>query len=430
VAQRSGRDGSALNQSTQLDRMRFFPGLALVALLQSVFAQQFLSVDVNPAPLIEWDQQPFTFYTGQTINVTWTSQGFAAADQARITYPGVGGTRTLTSGTLIQPGFFANRLSDSANGVANNVSLTVAFTTTTSIAKTSTQGITVIQSKLMNVVPQDGSRILGGGQNTVCDDRNLTVSWRGLGEAQFGTASIQLRRQSGFTGTTTLLSVSSVPVSGNTTVFLVCPRTATPSSSNSYAFQLTVTEPGGADYTATSPSFLVATAPTPSPTGTSTPTPSKTPTPSPSSTPSPTSSVSVSRTPTPSQTPTVSPTPSTSETARPSIDYIAIGRAAADQVDTTTPAVAGALGGIGGILILLGAGKWYHTKVLTERRKKKQAMTTRFVQDANRVYGITETEIQNPVAEPGVVMYTVQGFSQQRGLATYKKSFPPNVATK
>ncbi len=396
--------------------MRFFPGLAFLVFLQSIFAQQFLSVDITPAPLIEWDQQPFTFYTGQTMNVSWTSQGFAPTDQARITYPGVGGTRTLTTGTLIQPGWFASRLSDSSNGLATNVSLTVAFTTTTSIAKTSSQGITVLQSKILSLTAQDGNRTLGGGQNTVCDDRTLTVSWRGLGEAQFGTASIQLRRQSGFTGTTTLISTSAIPVSGNTTLFLVCPRTTSPSSSNSYAFQLTVAEPGGADYTATSSSFLVATAPTPSQTGTSTPTPSKTPTPSPSSTP----------TPTPSQTSTVSPTPSTSETARPSIDYVAIGRAAADQVDTTTPAIAGALGGIGGVLILLGAGKWYHTKILTERRLKKQQMTSRFVQDINRVYGITNPEEEDP-AKPGVVMYTVQGFPQQRSLTAYKK---PNVATK
>ena len=360
------------------------------------------------------------------MNVSWTSQGFSSTDQARITYPGVGGTRTLTAGTLIQPGWFASRLSDSSNGLATNVSLTVAFTTTTSIAKTSSQGITVLQSRILNLIAQDGNRTLGGGQNTVCDDRTLTVSWRGLGEAQFGTASVQLRRQNGFTGTTTLISTSAIPVSGNTTLFLVCPRTTSPSSSNSYAFQLTVAEPGGADYTATSSSFLVATAPTPSQTGTSTPTPSKTPTPSPSSTSSPTPSVSMSRTPTPSQTSSVSPTPSTSETARPSIDYVAIGRAAADQVDTTTPAIAGALGGIGGILILLGAGKWYHTKVLTERRLKKQQMTSRFVQDINRVYGITSPEEEDP-AKPGVVMYTVQGFPQQRSLTAYKK---PNVATK
>ena len=419
--------------------MRFFPGLAFLVFLQSIFAQQFLSVDVTPAPLIEWDQQPFTFYTGQTMNVSWTSQGFAPTDQARITYPGVGGTRTLTTGTLIQPGWFASRLSDSANGLATNVSLTIAFTTTTSIAKSSTQGITVIQSKLMNLVPQDGTRILGGGQNTVCDDRNLTISWRGLGEAQFGVASISLNRQGGFGGASTLgTAQTNVPVSGNTTVIFPCPRGTTPSTISSYAFQISVQEPGGSAYTGTSPSFQVSVAPTPTPTPSTTPTQTPTPSPTPSQTPTPSvtpsSSGTPSKTPTPTGTPTqtISPTPSTTETARPSIDYVAIGRAAADQVDTTTPAIAGALGGIGGVLILLGAGKWYHTKVLTERRLKKQAMTSRFVQDMNRVYGIATSEAEEPT-KPGVVMYTVQGFSQQRtaqGLAGYKKSFPPNLATK
>lgn len=405
----------------------FFPGLAFLAFLKSIFAQQFLSVDVPPAPLIEWDQQPFTFYTGQTMNVSWTSQGFAAADQARITYPGVGGTRTLTSGTLIQPGWFASRLSDSANGVATNVSLTVAFTTTTSIAKTSTQGITVVQSKLMNLVPQDGIRILGGGQNTVCDDRNLTISWRGLGEAQFGVASISLNRQGGFGGASTLgTAQTNVPVSGNTTVIFPCPRGTTPSTVSSYAFQISVQESGGSAYTATSPSFQVSVAPTPTPTPSITPSQTSSGTPTPSQTPTPSTTPSPSGT----ATQTVSPTPTTTETARPSIDYLAIGRAAADQVDTTTPAIAGALGGIGGVLILLGAGKWYHTKVLTERRKRKQQMTSRFVQEMHRVYGITDSEAKDPISQPGVVMYTVQGLPQQRSLTTYKKSFPPNVATK
>lgn len=427
--------------------MRVLRTLAFgVAFLYGLLAQpSFLSIEIADPPLIEWDQTPSSFYTGQTLNVSWTSQGFAPTDQARITYPGVGGTRTLTSGTSISTGFFATRLSDASNMAATSVPLTLALSTNAAIANASAELLTVIQSKLLNLVPLDGNRTLGGGQNTVCDDRNLTVRWRGLGEAQFGVATVSLSKVSGSPGTLGTTQTN-VPVSGNTSVTIFCPRTSTPSTFSQYAFQISVQEPGGSAYTGTSASFSVVVAPTPTPTGTPTssqtpsgtasPSPSKTPTPSPSPSRTPTPSVSVSSTPTPSQTPTVSPTPSTSETARPSIDYVAIGRAAADQVDTTSPAVAGAVGGIGGILLLLGAVKWYREKVLTQRRKQKQAMTSRFVHQANALYGVQSSTEDDPypVTQPSVVMYSVQGLPP-RGqpdsshLATYKKAFPPKQST-
>lgn len=414
----------------------------------------FLAVDVQPARLIEWDQVPTTFYTGQTMNVTWDSQGFSPSDLARITYPGTGGTRTLSSGASITTGSFSTRLSDASNMAATNVPVTLTFTTNTSVAISSPELITVIQSKLMSITPLDGTRVLGGGQSAVCDDRNLTVTWRGLGEAQFGVASISLSKVSGSPGTLGT-SLTNVPVSGNTTVSIVCPRTSTPSTFSQYAFQISVQEPGGSAYTGTSASFQVQAAPSPSPTGTPTPsqtpsntpspsfsktptpssTPSNTPTPSPSSSRTPTPSTSVSSTSTPSKTPSQTITPTMTETARPSIDYAAIGRAAADQVDTTTPAVAGALGGIAGVLVLLGGVKWYREKVMTENRKRKQAMTSRFVQQANALYGVNESVQNDPFPEsqqPSVVMYSVQGVKSKSltqtdpsRLATYKKAFPP-----
>lgn len=407
--------------------MGLLPNLLLfISTLTSVFSQQFTFFEPNPAAMIEWDQTNTTYYTGQTIQLNWTSQGFTSSDLARIQYPGSGGTRTLTSGsgTSIQAGTYSVRLSDSSNGVASNVPLTIAHATNTTNALQSNTRITVIQSKVMNIVALDGNRTLGGGQNIVCDDRNLTVTWRGLGEAQFGSVSIVLRRQSGFSGTQTLASVSNIPVSGNNTVYMICPRTTSPSSSNAYAFQLTVNEPGGSDYTGNSPSFNVATAPTPTPTPSQTPTSSQTPTPTPSSTPSSTSSPSETRTPTPSITSSPSVTPSTTETARASIDYAAIARSAAESVDTSTPAIAGAFGGVGGILILLGAYKWYHNKVLTEKRKRKQNMTSRFVQEANTLYGIQPT-----LEQPSVVMYTVASVPN-RSTDSLKKGFAPKVISR
>jgi hypothetical protein len=411
--------------------MRLLPNLILfVSYISTALSQSFLSFDVSPATQIEWDQNPYTYYTGQTINTTWTSQGFQTADLARITYPGAGGTRTLTtgSGTSIASGLYAVRLSDSSNGLATNVALTLAFSTTTSINRLSNQSINVIQSRVTTIVPLDGNRTLGGGQNTVCDDRSLTVQWRGLGQAQFGVASITLRRQSGFTGTQTLASLSNQAVSGNVSFSLVCPRTTTPSGSNSYAFEISVQEPGGNAYTGTSASFNVATAPTPSPTSSPTPTSSRTPSPSPSQTPSPTASVSATPTPTPSETPTSSLTPSTTPTADPSIDYAGLARAAAESVDTTTPAIAGALGGIGGILVLIGAVKWYQQREMTKRRLKKLQMTSRFVQESNTTYGIHSSSDDSP-SQPSIVMYTVQSMPQRKtdsnSLTSIKKGFTP-----
>jgi cell division septation protein DedD len=395
--------------------------------IHSVFSQgQFTSFEPIPPAMIEWDQTNTTYYTGQTIQMNWTSRNFLSADLARIQYVGSGGTRTLTtgSGTPIPAGSYSVRLSDSSNGVASNVPLTIALASNTNINLQSTTRISVIQSKLMNIVPLDDTRILGSGQTTFCDNRNLTVRWRGLGEAQFGVASVTLRRQSGLSGTQTLATVSNVPVSGNTSVLLFCPRSVSPSTSNPYAFEISVQEPGGSAYTGTSPTFNFLTAPSPSPTASTTPSMTRTPSITPSSTPTPTSSPSTTSTTSASPTPTPSPTP----TANPSIDFAAIARAAAESVDTETPAIAGALGGVGGILLLLGVYKWYSNKLMTERRKKRLQMTSKFAREAQSFYGIgpsIETNLDNPT-QPSIVMYSVQGLPPR----TSKKDFAPKTTSK
>jgi hypothetical protein len=397
----------------------------------------FSNIQIQEASMIEWDQTPTTFYTGQTINITWDYSNIGVDEWVRIQYQGTGGTRTLTtgSGTNITNKQYSVRLSDSSNGLtAGDVPVTLNLPSTTAITNNSLQSITVLQSKLMNIIPLDGNRTLGGGQNTVCDNRNLTIRWRGLGEAQFGLASITLRRQNGFFGTQTLISSTNIPIFGNVSIDLVCPRTTTPSSSNAYAFEISVQEPGGSAYTGTSASFNVATAPTPSNTPTPSPTPSKTPTSSPSNTPSnsPTPSVSPSSTPTPSVTPSQTPTGtpsqtptiSTTPTANPSLDLVAIARSAASAVDTQTPAIAGALGGIGGVLLLLGGFKWYQQKVMTEKRKRKLAASARWVQDAHKAYGVESisSDPNEPKAQPSIVMYTVQNMPPRSHV---KKGFTP-----
>jgi hypothetical protein len=412
--------------------MRLLLNLGVFTLqILAVLSQSFLSFDPLAPPMIEWDQTNTTFYSGQTIQLNWTSQGFAPGDLARIQYPGAGGTRTLTtgSGTPISNGVYAVRLSDSGNGVATNQPLTIALASNTAINLQSSQRITVIQSRLINIVPLDGTRVLGGGQNTVCDDRNLTVTWRGLGEAQFGVATVTLRRQNGFTGAQTLASQSNLPISGNVSITLLCPRSVSPSTSNSYAFELSVQEPGGSAYTGTSATFTFSAAASTSPTPSVTPTSSKTPSPSPSTTPSPSVTPSVSATP--SVTP--SPTSSTTPTAAPSLDLALIARNAAQSVDTQTPAIAGALGGIAGVLLLLGAGKWYQNKVLTEKRKKRLAMTSRFAREAQSAYGIDHHDGSEIPQQPSIVMYSVQGLpgrSVDPTLASIKKGFAPKPTSK
>lgn len=417
--------------------MRLLLNLGVFALqIFAVFSQSFVSFDPLSPPIIEWDQTNLTFYTGQTIQMNWTSQSFAAGDLARIQYTGAGGTRTLTtgSGTPISNGYYTVRLSDSSNGLATNQPLTIALASNTNINLQSTQRITVVQSRLTNIVPLDGTRILGGGQNTVCDDRNLTVTWRGLGEAQFGLATVTLRRQTGFTGAQTLATQSNLPVSGNTSITLLCPRSVSPSTSNSYAFEISVQEPGGSAYTGTSATFTFSAAASTSPTPSVTPTSSKTPSPSPSTTPSPSVTSSVSATPsvTPSITPTptssMTPTPSTTPTAAASLDLALIARNAAESVDTQTPAIAGALGGIAGVLLLLGGGKWYQNKALTEKRKKRLAMTSRFAREAQSMYGVDHHE-SSEMQQPSIVMYSVQGLPS-RSSESIKKGFAPKPAYK
>lgn len=368
----------------------------------------FQSVTVTPPSPIEWDQGPMTFYTGQTLNTSWIATNVSETDRARITYPGVGGTRTLTTGALINASSYAVRLSDSTNGLATNVPVTIALSTNTAISLTSTDLISVVQSKLMNIVPYDGTRVLGGGQNTVCDDRNLTVSWRGLGEAQFGTATVSVVRQGG--GGNTLISAQTFPAAGNTSANLVCSRTLNPSTFSTYAFSISVVEPGGTAYTGSSASFSIGVAPSPAPTPTKTPSSTPTPTNTLSATPSPSRTSTPSSTPsstsTSSNTPTIPPT--SSSTPAPSVDYLAIARAAVSQVDTQTPVIIGTVSGMAGILLVFFAYRYYQA-----RQNRIQRLRRRNVIALREGY-LYKQEVP-----------TEEGFMYSRQVAAMKQGFAP-----
>lgn len=394
----------------------------------------FSNIQVQPPPFIEWDQTATTIYTGQTINITWDSTNIGVDEWVRIQYPGTGGTRTLTtgSGTNITNKQYSIRLSDNSNMLTTTASpITLNLPSTAAITNSSLQSITVLQSKLMNVVTTNNNVTVTSGQTLLCDNGYVAISWRGLGQAQFGIVGITIK--SGF-GTTVGTPLSNLNATANMTAYYQLPRSFNPNGGSTYTGTITVQEPGQTAYTATTVGFRLSAAPSTSPTPTPSNTPSKTPTPSPSNTPSnsPTPSVTPSATPTPSPTrsqtptgtPSQTPTISTTPSAAPSLDIALIARNAASAVDTQTPAIAGALGGIGGVLVLMGGFKWYQQKVLTEKRKRKLSASAKWAMDAHKAYGVHSGSSEE-ASQPNIVMYTVQNMPYKNSSLTTKKGFTP-----
>jgi hypothetical protein len=400
--------------------------LSILASLFTVVHADFLQANVQPAPLIEWNQVPTTYYTGQRINVTWNYDTFLPTDQVRVTYIGAGGTRTLTSTAPATDGTFAGRLSDSTNGLATNVPLTLALATNASSTINTQEQITILQSKVQNIAVYDGTRLMVSGQSAVCDNRIFSVQWRGLGQAQFGNASLTMT-SSGIGGGTFGTPLSAIPVSANMTVNYTCVRTLTPSSFRSYSFTISVAEPGQNAYTGTSSSFSLSQAPTPSNTPSTTPTSSRTPSPSPSQTPSPSVTPSQTPTPSPTNTPTPSPSssrtpsPSTTETARPSIDYAAIAAAGAAAANAQNGAIAGGVvGSLGGLILILGGWKYYSYHQLRKKRLLKQKMSMRIVQETSTLYNLPGSS--DPM-DAAMVMYKVNA---PLPISKFKKGFTPS----
>lgn len=394
------------------------------------------AVVIPPPAYLEWDQGLLTYYTGQTITINWTSVNILADDLIRITYPG-GNTRTLTTGSGVNPtaGTYSVRLSDSSNSPATNVAATLATTSNPTTVFGTTNLFSVIQSRVSYINVWDGTRLIAAGNSMVCDNRNITVEWRGLGTAGTGLASLSIR--SSFGGTTVGTALTNIPVSGNTSIVYLCPRTFTPSGLVTYSAQLSVQPPGaGANaYTLNSVSFSLSTAPTQTPTPSITPTPSKTPSPTPSITPSPSQTSSITASPTPSQTSTPSPSPSrtpspsTTETARPSLDIAAIGRAAASAVDTTTPVVGAVVGTIAAVALVLLGYMVYQRKQLTRKRLSRLKATHDHAMSRNSLYGIESDFDEKGSSAPSVVMYTVNMPGRPSNLtSSSKKAFPPQTS--
>lgn len=395
------------------------------------------SVQIQPPVLLEPDQGNLTFYTGQTLTVNWTTQNLLSDEWLKISYQGVG-TRTLTTGSGVNntAKSFAVRISDSANSLTTNVPLLISTVSSPSIGNVSSQNLTILQSKIAYVYTYDGQRLLTTGTSVVCDNRNITVIWRGLGEAGVGLGSVTIRQSGGGGGggaTVGTAVTSIVARGGNMTINYICPSTTTiPGFGNSFSAQISIQSPGTGvtPYTLNSNSFSLAAAPSSTPSATpsvtsglsptKTPTTTSTPTPTPTQTPtaslstgstaSNTPTISVTSSITPSVTPTISmsssytpsasvtasstPTPSTTETARPSIDLSSVNAAAQAASMQSVGIILGSV--FGSILFVILAGfayRSYQYAEIRKRRLQRQAYINQNLADRSRVYGITVDRI-------------------------------------
>ena len=387
----------------------------------------FPSVNIVPPTYLEWDQTGYTFYTGQTMVVNWTSQNITNSEWLKLAYS----ARTLTTGqgVNVTAGSYAVRISDGGTSVATNVPLVLSSTTSPAVAA-NVSLITVIQSKISYVSVYDGANIVSAGGSIVADGRNVTIQWRGLGQAAVGIASVTVRSNGGGGGGTTVgTAVTGLVAQGNMTVNYVFPRGAG-GGFGTYSAQISVQSPGVgvAPYTLSSSSFSVAVAPSQTPTPSTTPsatptpslslgasasiTPSRTPTPSPTSLVSPTPTTTTSATPSQTASETVSITATPSPTPSTPPDLAAISKAASDASVNLLGTIVGA--SIGGLCLLcvtgLGIYRVYQRRLLQEKRMRRLGTTRARVDDRAAIYGVTNVG--------GTVTYT----PQRRGLEAYRSN--------
>jgi hypothetical protein len=370
-----------------------------------------------------------TFYTLQDMAISWTPVNIVD-DTLRIYYIAAsGGTRTLAGTVNASIGSWRGRLTDNTNMFAINVPVVLALnavgggssSVTSLINATGNTNINVLYSAAANITaqtmsgPMAGRAILSRNPATngwvatnITPGEAINLQWTATGYAKFGTATVQLRRYSGFGSgpwgaVTYNLTGSATPEVTNYTV----PTGNGPN--NNYYMQVVITTPNGATFQqapsggggsctftqAQGNACITMVSPTPTPTASPTPTPSITPSPSntasPSSTPTPsktpTPSPSESRTPTPSMTPTNTPSSTQSESARPTVDLAgAIARATADSGASTGPIIGAVLGTavafVGGFLGYMA----YQRHKLTAARLRKLKDNAQWATNSRDVY--------------------------------------------
>ena len=373
-----------------------------------------------PTPL-DASQGNRTFYTGQTLSMNWTTQNILPDENLTITFM----TRTLspTLGVPSAAGFYQTRISDAGSSVTSGASV-VLQTVSSPQVNLSSPVIAVIQSKIANLVLYNNVTLMSTGASVICDGRNVTVIWQGIGQAGVGVASVTLKTTFGGGGGTTVGTASTGLITkANMSVGYPCPRGQTiPGFGNTFAAYISVQSPGVgvAPYTLTSPTtFSLVAAATPTPTGTATPTTTPTPTPSlstgatasntpsstptSSSTPTPSTTVSGSATPTLSITSSASITATPSKTAAASIDLAAVAaQAQAASITALGQILGGIFGSIGGLCVVGFVYYVYQRRQLRIQRLRRNKVSVKRLEESRTLYGI---ENYQPTHIQKVVMY-------------------------
>jgi hypothetical protein len=373
----------------------------------------FPTTFIQPAIILETDQTNNTFYSGQTFNISWTYRNMDATDTVSITYQGVN-TRTIGSGIQVGAKSLQIRLSDSSNAPATNVPLTLTHSASSAVSSQTDQRITFIQSRVTGLSVYDGPTLASSSSIFPCDNRQLLVSWRGLGQAQIGTATVAIKSNSGG-GSTTVGTALSGLASATMSVNYTLPRSFIPNGGTRYSALVSVQEPGQNAYSLTFPTtgFSLITAATITPTPTASPTSTRSVSGSVSVSQTPTPTVSETATQTPSHTPSSTPTPTQTPTPYPKVDIEALRREAqAEQTKKTNTNIGIGLGTSCSIASLIVGLYTLKKRKETVKRKLKQKMSARMAMEGRDSYLYKSDSLA-----PNVVMYQIN--------MPGKVSFPP-----
>jgi hypothetical protein len=164
----------------------------------------FLAVEVIPnQALIEPGQSNLTFYTGQSINLTWSFTLFENAESVQVSVftPTLrnlfGETSTLpinsNSTSQIIPANVTT-LAGSSPVLISTVPDSIINSNSDVKVKNSTQFISILQSTINYVEARWNKTLLDVNTTVPFDDQVFNVRWTAVGMARFGTATVSIQR--------------------------------------------------------------------------------------------------------------------------------------------------------------------------------------------------------------------------------------------
>jgi len=361
-------------------------------------------------------QDQWTFYTGQSINLTWSSTLFENNERVifsvytpnnpplrNILGTGGGGggitsvseniTRgSLRAGLVISTSTFTPVVTTVGNvGVPSPLQFSILSSGTNNAnsearVMNSTQLITILQHRIINVEAYFNNSLLTPSTNLPLDDRIITVRWSAQGFARRGTATVTFQRCGGGggcsqgnpqTGSSFGMPVTLTLDASLTSyeVNLTMQRATTNNFQANALYQVSVQVTGNYNYGTVG--FVLGVAPTPSPTPTYTPTGTVTPT--------------ATGTPSPTKSPVDLLTALLREQAE---------KQKADA-EAAKAAVTGIVGGVvGGVIFAIVLGfvvfKVIQRRQSAERRQRKLAATRRATTERESIYGVTIATIDKP----------------------------------